>query len=58
MNNVPGLSFALGEDIDMLRDTLANFARRKSRRAPRKSTAPTSSRWTCGRNSATWACSA
>ena len=26
MSNVPGLQFALGEDIDMLRDTLANFA--------------------------------
>src|SRR5476651_530163 len=26
MNDVPGLNFALGEDIDMLRDSLANFA--------------------------------
>ena len=26
MSNVPGLQFALGEEIDMLRDTLANFA--------------------------------
>jgi isovaleryl-CoA dehydrogenase len=26
MSNVPGLNFALGEDIDMLRDSLANFA--------------------------------
>ena len=26
MSNVPGLSFALGEDIDMLRDSLANFS--------------------------------
>src|ERR1700712_274878 len=26
MNHVPGLNFALGEDIDMLRDSLANFA--------------------------------
>jgi isovaleryl-CoA dehydrogenase len=25
MSNIPGLSFALGEDIDMLRDSLANF---------------------------------
>src|SRR5476649_3055333 len=26
MNDVPGLNFFLGEDIDMLRDSLANFA--------------------------------
>src|SRR5258707_12856957 len=26
MNDVPGLNFALGEDIEMLRDSLANFA--------------------------------
>ena len=26
MNDVPGLNFALGEDIDMLRDSLAHFA--------------------------------
>ena len=26
MNDVPGLNFALREDIDMLRDSLANFA--------------------------------
>lgn len=26
MSTVPGLNFALGEDIDMLRDTLVNFA--------------------------------
>ena len=26
MNDVPSLTFALGEDIDMLRDSLANFA--------------------------------
>ncbi|MGN6667612.1 MAG: acyl-CoA dehydrogenase family protein, partial [Trinickia sp.] len=26
MSNVPGLQFALGEDIDMLRDAVAHFA--------------------------------
>ncbi len=60
MSNVPGLSFALGEDIDMLRDTLVNFASKEI--APRAAEidpiAPTSFRWTCGRSSAISACSA
>ena len=55
----PGLNFDLGDTIDSLRDAIARTSPpTRSRRAPPRSTATTCSRTTCGRSSATWACTA
>ena len=43
------LNFALGEDIEALRDMVRRFAQDGSRRSPPRSTAPTNSRAHCGR---------
>ena len=54
-----GFDFGLGDDVDMLRETVRRFSRRTaSRRAPTRSTATTNFRATCGRSSARSACSA
>ena len=56
MLNFPSLDFHLGETIDMLRATVQQFAADGDRaRARPTSTAPTSSRRTCGARWATWA---
>ena len=52
----PTLNFGLGETIDMLRDAVHHFAQAELARARRRSTATTSSPWTCGASSATWVC--
>ena len=44
--------FGLGEDIDLLRETVRDFAAAKSRRAPTRSIAATGFRATSGRSSA------
>jgi len=49
MIELPGLRFALGEDIDMLRATVRGFAQAEIARAPPRSTAPTSFPPICGR---------
>ena len=58
MSNLPGLQFPLGEEIEMLRDSLAGFAAKEI--APRAAEIDRTDqiRWTCGRSSATWVCSA
>jgi isovaleryl-CoA dehydrogenase len=58
MSNLPGLQFPLGEEIEMLRDSIAGFAAKEI--APRAAEIDRTDQfpWTCGANSATWACSA
>ena len=59
MINLPGMQFDLGEDIALLREAVQQFAAPGNRAARRaRSTAATSSRWTCGTRSASSACSA
>ena len=58
MPHLPGLAFNLGETIDMLRDTVQQFAADEIARAPPPSTATTSSPPTSGRSSARSACTA
>ena len=53
-----GFDFALGEDVDALREASRASPTPRSRRAPTRSTAPTRSRAICGRSSARSACSA
>ena len=58
MNSI-GLDFDLGDDIDMLRDSVAPLRRRRDRAARRRDRPrQRSSRPTCGASSATSACSA
>ena len=52
---IPQLKFDLGEDIDMLRDSVYAFAQDEIAPRAARLTAATSSRWTCGRR---WAISA
>jgi isovaleryl-CoA dehydrogenase len=59
MNNLPGLNFQLGDDIDALRDAVREFAQKEIAPAPPTSTATTSLPMpTCGKSWATWACTA
>ena len=52
MQQMPGLNFQLGEDIDALRDAVREFAQTEIAPARPKSTATTNSPWTFG---ARWA---
>jgi isovaleryl-CoA dehydrogenase len=58
MNHLPGLAFDLGETIEMLRDTVQSFASQET--APRVAQLTTATCFppTCGKSSATWACTA
>ena len=53
-----GLSFPLGEEIDVLRDTVRRFAAEKIAPRAAEIDRDNTSRATCGRSSARWACSA
>jgi isovaleryl-CoA dehydrogenase len=53
MTELPGLKFDLGEDIEMLRESVRNWAQAELAPRAARSTGPTSSRWMPGRRWAT-----
>ena len=52
----PSLNFGLGEEIDMLRDTVYRFAQAEIAPRAEQIDKTTSSPWICGANLATSAC--